>query len=61
MWAGAPLRAAVGADLGGTKMAIGVVDSEQKVHFRSTERTYGRELEPLLDELESELREALDA
>lgn len=55
------MRAAIGADLGGTKMAIGVVDSEQNVLHRSTERTYGRGPEELLDELADELREALAA
>ena len=55
------MRAAIGADLGGTKMAIGVVDSAQEVLHRSTERTYGRDLDELLDELEAELREAVAA
>jgi glucokinase len=55
------VRAAIGADLGGTKMAIGVVDAEQKVLHQSTERTLGRDLDQLLGELESELHEALRA
>jgi len=42
-------------------MAIGVVDSAQNVHHRSTERTFGRELDDLLGELEAELRDALAA
>jgi glucokinase len=56
-----PQRAAIGADLGGTKMAIGVVDSGQNVLHRGTERTLGLELDELLETLERELREALDA
>jgi glucokinase len=55
------VRAAIGADLGGTKMAIGVVDDEQNVLHQSTERTLGRDLDQLLGELESELHEALRA
>ena len=52
------MRAAIGADLGGTKMAIGVVDADHNVLHRATERTFGRDLDQLLDELESELHEA---
>jgi glucokinase len=55
------VRAAIGADLGGTKMAIGVVDSGQNVLHRSTERTYGRDFDELIGELEAELRAALAA
>ncbi len=40
-------------------MAVGVVDEEQNVLHRATESTFGRSLEELLDELESELREGL--
>jgi glucokinase len=52
------VRAAIGADLGGTKMAIGVVDTEQNVLHRATERTFGRNLNELLGELEAELHAA---
>jgi glucokinase len=55
------MRAAIGADLGGTKMAVGVVDEGQKVLHRGTEPTLGLELDELLDTLERELREALEA
>lgn len=55
------MRAAIGADLGGTKMAIGVVDGEQNVLHQSTEPTHGRELDDLLGKLEAELRDALAA
>ncbi len=55
------MRAAIGADLGGTKMAVGVVDAEQRVLHRATETTFDRTLDELLDELESEIREGLEA
>jgi glucokinase len=55
------VRAAIGADLGGTKMAVGVVDEDRKVLHSSTEATLGRDLDELLDVLEAELREALEA
>jgi glucokinase len=52
---------AIGADLGGTKMAVGAVDSEQRVLHRAMETTMGRELDNLLDELTEELRAAVAA
>ena len=55
------MRAAVGADLGGTKMAVGVVDADQRVLHRVLGVTYGRTTEQLLDALEGELRAALAA
>jgi glucokinase len=55
------VRAALGADLGGTKMAVGVIDDEQNILHRGTEPTFGRDLDQLLDELESELREGIEA
>ena len=42
-------------------MAVGVVDDEQNILHRGTEPTFGRDLERLLAELESELREGLVA
>ena len=39
-------------------MAIWVVDADHNVLHRATERTFGRDLDQLLDELESELHEA---
>ena len=54
------MTVALGADLGGTKMAVGVVDEAQNVLYRATESTFGRSLDELLDELESELREGLE-
>jgi glucokinase len=55
------LRAALGADLGGTKMAVGVVDDHQNILHRGTEPTFGRDLDELLGQLDSELREGLAA
>jgi glucokinase len=55
------LRAALGADLGGTKMAVGVVDDQQNILHRGTEPTFGRDLDDLLSELDSELREGIAA
>ena len=55
------MRAALGADLGGTKMAVGVIDDEQNILHRGTEPTFGRDLGQLVDELESELREGIEA
>lgn len=55
------MRTALGADLGGTKMAIGVLDEERSVLYRSTEETFGLTLEELLDRLEAELRSGLEA
>jgi glucokinase len=54
-------REAIGADLGGTKMLVGVVDSEQRVLHRSTEASFGRSAGEVLEALEGELREALAA
>ena len=56
------MRAAIGADLGGTKMAVGVVDAEQNVLHRGTEPTTGLHARGRCSTtLERELREALDA
>jgi glucokinase len=55
------VRAAIGADLGGTKMAIGVVDAGAQVLYRSTQPSGGIGTEELLARLEGELRKALDA
>jgi glucokinase len=55
------LRSAIGADLGGTKMAVGVVDDQQRVLHHETGITLGRDLDDLLDALEVELRRGLAA
>ena len=54
------MTAAIGADLGGTKMAIGVIDSARGVLHSARARTHGLELDELLDSLERELRAALE-
>jgi len=51
----------IGADLGGTKMLVGVVDAEQRVHHQSTGPTFGLSPDELMVALERELRAALDA
>jgi glucokinase len=53
--------AAIGVDLGGTKMAVGVVDDQPNVRWRSTEASAGRTLDELMETLEAELRSALEA
>jgi glucokinase len=52
---------AIGADLGGTKMLVGTVSGEGKVLSRSTKSTHERTVEEILDTLEAELRDSLDA
>jgi glucokinase len=52
---------AIGADLGGTKVAVGAVSDELGVLTRTTRPTLGLGLDELLELLTSELRAALDA
>jgi glucokinase len=52
---------AIGVDLGGTKMLVGVVDSERRVVYRSTAPSHGLRQEELLENLERELRAAREA
>jgi glucokinase len=54
-------QVALGADLGGTKMLVGAMDSERNLLHRSTEATLGRSADEILDTLEAELGEALAA
>jgi glucokinase len=51
----------IGADLGGTKMLIGVVDEEADVRHRRKEVSFDLTTEQLLDTLERELNEAREA
>jgi glucokinase len=51
----------IGADLGGTKMLVGVVDAEQRVLHRSTASSQGLSQDDVLDTLERELRAAYEA
>jgi glucokinase len=52
---------AIGVDLGGTKMLVGVVDSEQRVLYRATAPSVGLPQDDLLETLERQLRLALEA
>jgi glucokinase len=52
---------AIGVDLGGTKMATGVLDAESKIAFESKERSTGQTEEALLDLLVREIEEAKQA
>ena len=54
-------RETIGVDLGGTKMAVGVVDSEQKVHYQGSEPSTGLSEDALVEELAKELTEAKQA
>jgi glucokinase len=51
----------IGADLGGTKVLVGVVDAEQRVLHHSTEPTHGLTPDELLAALERGLKGALAA
>jgi glucokinase len=50
---------AIGVDLGGTKMLVGVVEAGPTVHHRSEAPSVGLTADQLLDTLEAELRKAL--
>lgn len=52
---------AIGVDLGGTKMLVGVVDSDLQVSYRATAPSIGLRQDELLETLERELRAAADA
>jgi glucokinase len=54
-------RETIGVDLGGTKMAVGVVDSDQKIRYQGREPSTGLSEEKLIEELAEELREAKEA
>lgn len=56
-----PSRETIGADLGGTKMLVGVVSDGPEVLHQSVEASFGRSSDQVLDTLEAELREALEA
>ncbi len=51
----------IGVDLGGTKMLVGVVDSELRVHYSSSAPSIGLSQDQLLETLEGELRAAIEA
>jgi glucokinase len=52
---------AIGVDLGGTKMLVGVVDSERRIVYRSTAASHGLGQQELLATLERELEAAREA
>jgi glucokinase len=54
-------RETIGVDLGGTKMLVGVVDSDQKVHHESKESSIGLSEDKLVNDLGRELVEAKEA
>jgi glucokinase len=54
-------REAIGVDLGGTKMAVGVVDAEQHIHHEGKESSIGLSEDQLVADLGRELLEARDA
>lgn len=55
------LPVAIGADLGGTKMLVGVVAAGPTVLHTVEEVSFGRSADEVLDSMEAELREALAA
>jgi glucokinase len=54
-------RETIGVDLGGTKMAVGVVDSEQHIHYEGKESSIGLSEDKLVEDLGRELEEAIQA
>ena len=54
-------REAIGVDLGGTKMLVGVVDAEQKIHYEGMESSIGLSEDRLVEDLAAELQEAKTA
>lgn len=55
------LPEAIGVDLGGTKMAVGVIDSERGEHYESTEASLNLTQEELVETLARALSEAREA
>jgi glucokinase len=51
---------AIGADLGGTKLLVGAVDSEQRILHRGQESSHGSSGEQVLTMLEKEVNAALE-
>jgi glucokinase len=55
------MSCAVGVDLGGTKMLVGVVDDSGKALYQARDLDFGDTAERILDELVEHVREALEA
>jgi glucokinase len=51
----------VGVDLGGTKILVGVVGEDRSVLYEDQERSAGQSQDQLLETIEREVREALEA
>ena len=54
-------RETIGVDLGRDQDAVGVVDSEQQIHYQGSEPSTGLSEEKLVEELGRELKEAKEA
>jgi glucokinase len=54
-------REAIGADLGGTKLATGVIDEDLNILHESRESSTGRSEDEVVGTIEEELREAMAA
>jgi glucokinase len=51
----------IGVDLGGTKMLVGVVDSERQIRYEGRESSVGLSEDKLVEDLAEELQEAKEA
>jgi glucokinase len=54
-------RETIGVDLGGTKMLVGVVDSERQIRYEGRESSVGLSEDKLVEDLGRELKEAKEA
>jgi glucokinase len=54
-------RETIGVDLGGTKMLVGVVDSDRKISYEGREPSVGLTEDEVVEDLARELQEAKDA
>jgi glucokinase len=54
-------RETIGVDLGGTKMLVGVVDSDRKISYEGGEPSVGLSEDEVVEELARELQEAKEA
>ena len=54
-------RETIGVDLGGTKMLVGVVDSERRIKYEGRESSVGLSEDEIVEDLARELQEAKNA
>jgi len=54
-------RETIGVDLGGTKMLVGVVDTDRKISYEGREPSVGLSEDEVVEDLARELQEAKDA